>query len=67
MILAVCIVFLLALVEWCYWSLDEMFDPLKDWLDGAVIELDEDSLSDFLDNSEYDWGHNIKNYMEEEL
>lgn len=32
MTLAVCIVFLLALVEWCYWSLDEMFDPLKDWL-----------------------------------
>ena len=21
----------------------------------------------YLDNSEYDWGHNIKNYMEEEL
>lgn len=47
--------------------LDDMFFPLYYWLDGAVIELDEASLSDFLDNSEYDWGHNIKNYMEEEL
>lgn len=48
-------------------EIDSIFYPLIFWLDGAVVEIDEDSLSDYLDNSEYDWGHNVKNYMEDEL
>ena len=50
-----------------YDLIDSVLRPISNWLDGAIIELDEDSLSDYLDNSEYDWGHNVKNYIEEEL
>ena len=29
------------------------------------LQMEEPEI--YIDNSEYDWGHNIKNYMEEEL
>lgn len=48
-----------------YYSVDSMFYPLEHWLDGAVLEIDEDSPF-YLDNSEYDWGHNVKGYKYEE-
>ena len=48
-----------------YYSVDSMFYPLEHWLDGAVLDIDEDSPF-YLDNSEYDWGHNVKGYKYEE-
>ena len=64
-------VFLLPLVSILamvvYDVFDSMFSPLAQWLDGAVLEIDEDSLSNYMDNSEYEWGHNIKGYQHEEL
>lgn len=45
----------LALAWEIYYSVDSMFYPLEHWLDGAVLEIDEDSPF-YLDNSEYDWG-----------
>ena len=51
-----------------YLRLDTMFDDLSEWIDDAVMETEEEEQQpEYLDNSEYDWGHNIKNYMEEEL
>ena len=40
-------------------------------LEGIVCWLDDADFSDkeespYLDNAEYDWGHNIKNYMDYE-
>lgn len=61
------LIFFFAFIEGVYVWVDDLFYPLYDWLDGAIIEIDEDDLKDYMDNSEYDWGHNIKNYMEEEL
>lgn len=58
---------MLAFVEGIFAWIDALFCPLYYWLDGAVIEIDEDDLKDYQDNSEYDWGHNVKNYIEEEL
>ncbi len=42
-------------------------DNISQWLQNADFEEPEEpkDLSDDMDNSEYDWGHNIKNYMEE--
>lgn len=57
---------ILALIEAALEWLDYLFYPLCNWLDGAVIEIDEDDLSDYMDNSEYDWGHNVKGYRFEE-
>ena len=57
----------LAMVEIALVYIDSTLDSISDWSDGAIIETDEDDLKDYMDNSEYDWGHNIKNYMEEEL
>ena len=57
----------LAMVEIALVYIDSTLDSISDWSDGATIETDEDDLKDYMDNSEYDWGHNIKNYMEEEL
>ena len=67
MIIFVLIVLGLALAEIVLAYIDSVFDSISDWSDGAIIETDEDDLKDYMDNSEYDWGHNIKNYMEEEL
>ena len=40
-------------------------------LEGIACWLDDADFSDkeetpYLDNSEYDWGHNVKNYMDYE-
>lgn len=61
------VILLVALIRLFQVFLSSAFDSLYDWLDGAVVETDEEDLKDYMDNSEYDWGHNIKNYMEEEL
>ena len=61
-------IFVITMVADIYLRLDTMFDDLREWMDDAVIETeDEEQQPECLDNSEYDWGHNIKNYMEEEL
>ena len=61
-------IFVITMVADIYLRLDTMFDDLREWMDDAVIETeDEEQQPEYLDNSEYDWGHNIKNYMEEEL
>lgn len=61
-------IFIITMVADIYLRLDTMFDDLREWMDDAVIETeDEEQQPEYLDNSEYDWGHNIKNYMEEEL
>lgn len=61
-------IFVITMVADIYLRLDTMFDDLGEWMDDAVIETeDEEQQPEYLDNSEYDWGHNIKNYMEEEL
>ena len=57
----------IALIQFLWVCLDSAFDQLYDFIDGAILTTDEDDLKDYMDNSEYDWGHNIKNYMEEEL
>lgn len=46
-----------------------MRDAISKWMDEADFEEEEKPKEDVseLDNSEYDWGHNIKNYMDEEL
>lgn len=47
-----------------------MQDAISHWIDEADFEEEDkepkEDMSE-LDNSEYDWGHNIKNYMDEEL
>lgn len=67
MLIITLIVLGLAIVEIALAYIDSTLDSISDWSDGAIIETDEDDLKDYMDNSEYDWGHNIKNYMEEEL
>ena len=44
-----------------------MQDAIARWLDDADFEEEEEPKDDppELDNSEYDWGHNVKNYMDE--
>lgn len=56
----------LAIVEIALAYIDSTLDSISDWSDGAIIETEESDLKGYMDNSEYDWGHNIKNYMEEE-
>lgn len=49
-------------------ALSSKQDSISRWIDEADFEEEkpkEDAPE--LDNSEYDWGHNIKNYMDEEL
>ena len=61
-------IFIITMVADIYLRLDTMFDDLSEWIDDAVMETEEEEQQpEYLDNSEYDWGHNIKNYMEEEL
>ena len=61
-------IFVITMVADIYLRLDTMFDDLGEWMDDAVIETEEEEKQpEYLDNSEYDWGHNITNYMEEEL
>ena len=61
-------IFVITMVADIYLRLDTMFDDLGEWMDDAVMETEaEEQQPEYLDNSEYDWGHNIKNYMEEEL
>jgi hypothetical protein len=35
------------------------------WIRDAEIEISEYKESPYVDNSEFDWGHNVRNYMEE--
>ena len=67
MLIFTLIVLGLAFIECLLAYIDSAFDSLSDWMDGGIFETDESDLKDYMDNSEYDWGHNIKNYMEEEL
>ena len=67
MVIITLIVLGLAIVEIALAYIDSTLDSISDWSDGAIIETDEDDLKDYMDNSDYGWGHNIKNYMEEEL
>lgn len=61
-------IFIITMVADIYLRLDTMFDDLGEWMDDAVIETEEEEKQpEYLDNSDYGWGHNIKNYMEEEL
>ena len=55
-------VFAIALIAFFQVWIDSLFFPLYDWLDGSIIEIEEDDLIDYMDNSEYDWGHNVKGY-----
>lgn len=43
-----------------------ILESISRWMDEANFK--DESLDNFsdLDNSEYDWGHNIKNYIEDE-
>lgn len=53
----------------CLWVM-AMRDAISKWMDEADFEEEDkepkEDMSE-LDNSEYDWDHNIKNYMDEEL
>ena len=61
-------IFVITMVADIYLRLDTMFDDLSEWIYDAVMETEEEEQQpEYLDNSEYDWGHNIKNYMDEEL
>ena len=60
------VIFALAAVEGVISWIIGLFSPLEDFLDGAVVEIEEDDLKDYMDNSEYDWGHNVKGYRFEE-
>ena len=61
MIVTLVILFLLAMIVRIEVALSEAFsDPL--WMDGLIWEEEE---SIYEDNSEWSWGRNIKNYMEE--
>lgn len=46
-------------------ELQEALEELSFWLEEASIEVDEVATT-YYDNSEYDWGHNVKNYMDYE-
>lgn len=48
-------------------SLLIVLDEVADWMNEAEIEIEERKPQSPLDleNTEYDWGHNIRNYMEE--
>ena len=61
------IILSISLIQFLWVCLDASFDQLYDFIDGAILATDEEDLKDYMDNPEYDWGHNIKNYMEEEL
>ena len=67
MMIILFIVLIAPILSYLWVCIDSVFYPLYDCFDGAIIEVDEEDLKDYMDNSEYDWGHNIKNYMEEEL
>ena len=61
-------IFVITMVADIYLRLDTMYNDLSEWIYDAVMETEEEEQQpEYLDNSEYDWGHNIKNYMEEEL
>lgn len=41
-------------------------ESISEWMkDAQLDDIDDKDLTQYMDNSEYDWGHNIKNYMEE--
>ena len=54
----------LLLLSFCI-ELQEALEELPCWLEEASIEVDEVATA-YYDNSEYDWGHNVKNYMDYE-
>lgn len=61
MIATLVTLFLLAIIARVEVALSDTFsDP--SWMDGIIWE-EEDPI--YEDNSEWSWGHNIKNYMEE--
>lgn len=42
-----------------------MQDAISRWMDDAEFDEPSDDAPD-LDNSEYDWGHNVKGYKHED-
>lgn len=57
MLIALVLLFVICFAAWVYLQLED----LANWID----EVDEFKEKPDLDNSEYDWGHNIKNYINE--
>ena len=43
----------------------ELFCEVSNWLDEADFEPHEEKIEPYMDNSEYDWGHNVKGYSYE--
>ena len=60
----VAIIFSIVLIV-CLWIMG-MQDAISRWMDDA--EFDDESSDDApdFDDSEYDWGHNVKGYKSEE-
>lgn len=47
-------------------SLLRSFGDVANWLNEADFEPHDEKIKPYMDNSEYDWGHNIINYMKED-
>lgn len=57
MLIALVLLFVICFAAW----VSLLLEDLANWID----EVDEFKEKPDLDNSEYDWGHNIKNYINE--
>lgn len=63
-IVTLIIIFLFAALA----SIIILFDELANWMNESDLDVKEwhqNTHNTDLDNTEYDWGHNVKNYMEE--
>lgn len=58
-LIALVLLFVICFVAWVYL----LREDLANWID----DVEEFKEKPYIDNSEYDWGHNIKNYINETL
>lgn len=60
----VAIIFSIVLIV-CLWVMG-IQDAISRWMDDAEFDDEPSDDAPDLDNSEYDWGHNVKGYKHED-
>lgn len=48
---------------WVY--IEDELEEIAHWMDNSIIEVEEGDYKAYFDETGYEWGRNIKNYMEE--
>lgn len=60
-----CLILAAALIL-CLWvRLEVELEEIIHWMDNSINEVEEGDYRAYFEESEYGWGNNVKNYMEE--